>query len=252
MTTGDDFLIDAEYQGVELGTRHADLAVFVARAAQWARAFCTPIPDDSGHDVDFDYPLVSHAVVLEGLHVRLATALAALVTSMAPRPDAEMHVPAAAAVGSDARALGSPVTYFDGVDFVVGLEPHSRYRVTHQALWRESIGYARKFLASVQTSTVELSWYADAVQELLDEAFNTVRDAYAAAVAATYGGMFAALAGPGMSDVLISCMQDLTRAGFDDSHCESALSRLEVNFPAAVSKCRARQDKWQPNAIANQ
>ena len=104
----------------------------------------------------------------------------------------------------------------------------------------------------MQTSTVELSWYADAVQELLDEAFNTVRDAYAAAVAATYGGMFAALAGPGMSDVLISCMQDLTRAGFDDSHCESALSRLEVNFPAAVSKCRARQDKWQPNAIANQ
>ena len=138
MTTGDEFLIDAEYQGVELGTRHADLAVFVARAAQWARAFCTPIPDHSGHDVDFDYPLVSHAVVLEGLHVRLATAMAALVTSMAPRPDAGMHVPPATAVGSDARALGSPVTYFDGVDFVVGLEPHSRYRVTHQALWRSS------------------------------------------------------------------------------------------------------------------
>jgi hypothetical protein len=248
--TGDDFLIDAEYQGVELGTRHADLAVFVARAAQWARAFCTPLPDHSGHDVDFGYPLVPHAVVLEGLYVRLATALAAVVTSMAPRPDAEMHVPPAA--GSDALALGSPVTYSDGVDFVVGLEPHSRYRVTHQALWRSSIEYAREFLVSAQTSTVELSWYADAVQELLDEAFATVRDAYADAVAATYGGMFAALAGPGMSDVLISCMQDLTRAGFDDSHCESALSRLEVTFPAAVSKCLARQDKWQPSAIANQ
>lgn len=107
-------------------------------------------------------------------------------------------------------------------------------------------------MASAQTSTVELSWYAVVVQELLDEAFATVRDAYADAVAATYGGMFAALAGPGMSDVLISCMQELTRAGFDDSHCESVLSRLEVTFPASVAKCPAQQDKWQPSTIANQ
>lgn len=228
MTTDDNFLIDAEYQGVELGTRHADLAVVVAGAAQWARAFCTPIPDDSGRDFDFDYPLVSHAVVLEGLHVRLATAMAAVVTSMAPCPDAGIQAPAT--VGSDARTLGSPVTYSDGVDFVVGLEPQSRYRITHQALWRESLGYARAFLDSVQTPTVELRWYAGAVQELLDEAFTTVRDAYADAVAATYGGMFAALASPGMSDVLISCMQELTRAGIDDFHCESVLSRLEVTF----------------------
>lgn len=249
MTTNDDFLIDAEYQGVELGTRHADLAVFVAQAAQWARAFCTPISDHSGHDVDFDYPLVSHAVALEGLHARLAAAMAELVTSMAPCPDIRMQAPAA---GSHTRALGPPVTYFDGVDFVVGLEPQSRYRVTHQALWRESIGYARAFLASAQTSTVELSWYAVAMQELLDEAFATVRDAYVDAVAATYGGMFAALAGPGMSSVLISCMQELTRAGFDDSHCESMLGRLEATFPVSVAKCRARQDKWQPTSIANQ
>lgn len=247
MTTNDDFLIDAEYQGVELGTRHADLAVFVAQAAQWARAFCTPISDHSGHDVDFDYPLISHAVVLEGLHGRLATAMAELVTSMAPCPDIRMQAPA---VGSHTRALGSPVTYFDGVEFVVGLEQQSRYRVTHQALWRESIGYARAFLASAQTSTVELSWYAVAVQELLDEAFATVRDAYADAVAATYGGMFAALAGPGMSSVLISCMQELARAGFDDSHCESVLNRLEACFPISVAKCLARHDKWQPTSTA--
>jgi hypothetical protein len=250
MTTGDDFLIDAEYQGLELGTRHADLAFFVARAAQWARAFCTPIPDHSGEDFDFAYPLVSHAVVLEGLHVRLATALAAVVTSMAPCPDAGMQAPAA--VGSVAPVPGSPVTHFEGIDFVVGLEPQSRYRVTHQALWRESLGYAQEFLSSVQTSTVELSWYAVAVQELLDEAFATVRDAYADAVEATYGGMFAALAGPGMSDVLVCCMRDLTRAGFDDSHCESVLNRLEATFPEAVAKCSVRQDNWQPSAIANQ
>lgn len=252
MTTNDDFLIDAEYQGVELGTRHADLAVFVAQAAQWARAFCTPISDHSGHDDDFnfDYPLVSHAVVLEGLHARLAAAMAELVTSMAPGPSIiRMHAPA---VGSHTRALGSPVTYFDGVDFVVGLEPQSRYQVTHQALWRGSLGYARALLASAQTSSVELSWYAVAVQELLDEAFTTVRDAYTDAVAATYGGLFAALAGPGMSSVLISCMQELTRAGLDDSHCEPVLNRLETTFPVSVAKCRARQDKWQPASIANQ
>lgn len=250
MTTNDDFLIDAEYQGVELGTRHADLAVFVAQAAQWARAFCTPIPDDSGQDFDFNYPLVSHAVVLEGLAARLAMAMAELVTTMAPCPDARMLQ--APAVGYGARLFGSPVTHFEGVEFVVGLESQSRYRVTHQDLWRGSLGYARELLASVQTSTVELSWYADAVQELLDEAFATVRDAYADAVAATYGGMFAALAGPGMSDVLISCMQDLTGAGVDDSHCQSVLSRLEGTFPAAVAKCRARQDKWLPRATASQ
>ncbi|MGB3486400.1 MAG: hypothetical protein WBB07_29790 [Mycobacterium sp.] len=249
MTTNDDFLIDAEYQGVELGTRHANLAVLVARAAQWARAFCTPISDSdhTGYDVDVDYPLMSHAVALEGLHARLGAAMAELVTSMAPSPDIRMHTPAA---GSEARVLGSPVTHFDGAVFVVGLEPQSRYRVTHQAIWCESIGYARAFLASAQTSTVELSWYAVAVQELLDQAFATVRDAYADAVAATYGGLFAALAGPGMSSVLISCMQELTRAGFDDSHCEPVLSRLEANFPVSVAKCRARQDKWQPTSIA--
>jgi hypothetical protein len=248
MTTNDDSLIDAEYHGVELGTRHADLAAFVAQAAQWARAFCTPIPDHSGQDFDFDYPLMAHAVVLEGLHVRLAAAMTELVTSMAPDPDARMQAPA---IGSDARVLGSPVTYFDGVDFVVGLEPQSRYRVTHQALWRRSIGYTQEYLTLSQTSAVELSWYAVVVQRLLDEAFETVRDAYADAVTATYGGMFAALAGPGMSDALISCLQELTSAGFDDSHCEPVLSRLEVTFPEAVAKCRARHDKWQPSTIAN-
>lgn len=248
MTTNDDLLIDAEYQGLELGTRHVDLAVLVAQAARWARAFCTPISDHSGHNVDVAYPLVSHAVVLERLHVRLATAMAELVTLMAPCPDAQMHAPP---VGSDA-ALSSPVTYFDGVDFVVGLEPQSRYRVTHHDLWRCSVGYARAFLTSAQLPTVELGSYAEAVEELLDEAFETVRDAFADAVAATYGGMFAALAGPGMSDVLIACMQDLTRAGFDDSHCESVLDRLEVTFPESVAKCVALKDKWQPSRIANQ
>ena len=55
--------------------------------------FALPSRITADRTVDFAYPLVSHAVVLEGLHVRLATALAAVVTSMAPCPDAEMHVP---------------------------------------------------------------------------------------------------------------------------------------------------------------
>jgi len=79
MTVGDRSDADAEYQGLELGLRHADLADIIARTARWARAFDVRTPyaltDES---TSISHPLKPYAVALEAIHGRLARAVAEL------------------------------------------------------------------------------------------------------------------------------------------------------------------------------
>ena len=77
MTTGAQSYVDAEYQGVELGVRHADLADCVALAAQWARAYRAAVPNDQRTDFDVAYALRPHATTLEFVHAELARAISA-------------------------------------------------------------------------------------------------------------------------------------------------------------------------------
>ncbi|MFB1299343.1 hypothetical protein ACAG24_027945 [Mycobacterium sp. pW049] len=241
MTTGAQSYMDAEYQGVELGLRHADLADYVALAAQWARAYRAAVPNDQRTDFDVVYPLISHAATLESVHAELARAVSALtdatevsVTRGAPRP----AVPAA-----EVRIL----PHLDAVPYLMRMEPRSRYRVTHQDLWRSSLTHAKDYLSSVDEMDtreldLKLSWYAAVVQKLLDDAYTAVRDAYTDAVVAIYAGTVPNRVLP---YTIASCLKDLTSQGFDDANCGPLLHRFAESFPNAVAECLTLPHKWQ-------
>ncbi|GAS99612.1 MULTISPECIES: hypothetical protein [Mycobacteriaceae] len=240
MTTGAQSYVDAEYQGVELGVRHADLADCVALAAQWARAYRAAVPNDQRTDFDVAYPLIPHATTLEFVHAELARAISALtdatevsVTRDAPRP---------AGPAAEVRIL----PHLDAVPYLMRMEPRSRYRVTHQDLWRSSLAHAKDYLSSVdeidtRELDLKLSWYATVVQKLLDAAYTAVRDAYTDAVVAT----FCTVPDRVLPYTIASCLKDLTSQGFDDANCGPLLHRFADSFPNAVAECLTMPHKWQ-------
>ncbi|WP_161600648.1 hypothetical protein [Mycolicibacterium hodleri] len=256
MTTEQHSYVDAEYQGLELGLRHADLANFVGLAAQWTRACQTAIPNDQFTDLDVVYPLKSYAAPLETVYAGLAAAVADLVASthgpnvaIASAQDhvrqrrSDAHFPCR----SDAH-FPSDVEAVEAVQYLVGLEPRSRYRVTHQDLWRSSLAHAEDYLSSrgdvdAPELQLKLSRYATVVHDLLDAAYIAVRDAYADAVVASF---YRKVPAPVLPYTIASCLKDLTCMGFDDANCEPLLRRIGESLPAAVAECSALlPHKWQ-------
>lgn len=243
MTTEQHSYVDAEYQGLELGLRHADLANYVALAAQWTRAYQTAMPNDQFTDLDVVYPLMSYAAPLETVYAGLAAAVADLVA-------APTHGPNAASAQDHVRQRRADARFptdVEAVQYLVGLEPRSRYRVTHQDLWRSSLAHAEDYLSSrgdVDTPELQLklSRYATVVHDLFDDAYTAVRDAYADAVVASF---YRKVPAPVLPYTIASCLKDLTCLGFDDANCEPLLRRIGETLPAAVAKCSAMPHKWQ-------
>ena len=187
MTAGDRSDVDAEYQGLELGLRHADLADIIARIARWARAFDVRTP----YVLTDESRLISHPLkpyALEAIHVRLARAVTELAASLDPSSHGGWENDGLAAPALESDMPGEPVTYLQGGDYVLWLQPRSRYHVTYQDLWRSSVERAWDYLPEAGVSTEGLSWYATVVQDLLDDAFAAARGAYADAVAAARAG----------------------------------------------------------------
>jgi hypothetical protein len=252
MTVGDRSDADAEYQGLELGLRHADLADIIARTARWARAFDVRTPyfftDESRL---ISHPLKPYAVALEAIRVRLARAVTELAASLDPSSHGGLENDGLAAPALESDMPGDPVTYLQGGNYVLWLQPRSRYHVTYQDRWRAAIEHAWDYLPEVGASTEGLSWYATVVQDLLDDAFALARGAYADAVAATYGRVWATHCGADDPRGLIAWMRALTDVGFDDADCESVLCSLEAAFPEAVARCRSVRSWWQPTALTD-
>lgn len=242
MTIGEHSYVNAEYQGLELGLRHADLAHYVALAAQWTRAYQTAVPNDQLTDLDIVQPLTSYAATLETVHTGLAAAVAG-VTAAPPSPNSgsPQHMP-------QPRTQAHFPSEVEAVQYLVGLEPRSRYRVTHQDRWRNSLTHAEDYLASrddVDTPELQLklSWYTTVVQELLEAAYTAMRDAYADAVVAD---VYRKVPASTLPHIIASRLKMLTCMGFDEYNCEPLLRRIGETFPEAVTECSAMPHKWQP------
>ena len=250
MTAGDRSDADAEYQGLELGLRHADLADIIARTARWARAFDVKTPYALTDESTFiSHPLKPYAVALEAIHGRLARAVTELAASLYPSSHGGWENDGLAVPALESDMPGEPVTYLQGGNYVLWLQRRSRYHVTYQDLWRSAVEHAWDYLPEAGVSTEGLSWYATVVQDLLDDAFAAARGAYADAVAATYGRPWATHGGPDDPRWLIAWMRALTDVGFDNADCESVLCSLEEAFPEAVAHCRSARSWWQPTTL---
>ena len=136
MTVGDRSDADAEYQGLELGLRHADLADIIARTARWARAFDVRTPYALTDESTFiSHPLKPYAVALEAIHVRLARAVTSLAASLDPSSHGGWENDGLAVPALESDMPGEPVTYLQGGNYVLWLQPRSRYHVTYQGIF---------------------------------------------------------------------------------------------------------------------
>lgn len=238
----DDELSQANNRGFELGRRHAALADVIEQAALWARSFgvstAEVLPDGS---VFMTYPLTQHAECLLELWKRLGGACVDLASSFEDGTSAR-----SASVAPPPRDQGAirTATYLSGADFVHVLQSRSAYRSTLQDLWRNEVTSASLYLSVSGICTDELERYASIAQALFDDASAMVRDAYARAVAATYGRIWARASHANEGRALIAWMKALVDVGFSFEECVSELRDLEVASPDAVSYCLERRSAW--------
>lgn len=238
-----DELRQANSRGFELGRRHAALAEVVGQAALWARTFGVATSDVLSDKTTFvTYPLMLHADYLMELWNRLGGACVDLSTSL----DDGMSAQGVSVTPPSHGAASQSATYVSGADYVHVLQSRSAYRTTLQDLWRTEVTNASLYLSASGICTDELERYASISQALFDDASTVVREAYAHAVAGTYGRIWARASHADEGRVLIAWMKALGDVGFSFDECVSELRDLEVASPAAVSYCLNRTSTWLP------
>lgn len=236
-----DELSQANSRGFELGRRHAALAEVIGHAALWARTFrCVTadlLPDGSPFVTS---PLERHAVRLTELWDRLGGACADLASSLGEGRD---NLDLSAMRISDESASQS-TNYVRGAYFVRLLQSRSCYGPTMVDFWRTELTNASLYLSVAGISTDELERYAGTSQALFDDASSTVRRAYANAVGATYGRIWARAAQTDEGRVLIAWMKALADEGFSFDECVAELRDPAVTSPDAVSYCLDNKSVW--------
>lgn len=135
-------------------------------------------------------------------------------------------------------------TYVRGADYVHILQSRRAHRSTLQDLWRNEVTSAALYLSVSGIRTDELERYASISQALFDDASAVVRDAYAHAVAATYGRIWARASHANEGRALIAWMKALVDVGFSFEECVSELRDLEVASPDAVSYRLHSRSAW--------
>ncbi|MDN4518668.1 hypothetical protein QYF68_12655 [Mycolicibacterium austroafricanum] len=237
----DDEVSRANSRGFELGRRHAAVAEAIGQAVGWARAFRVATSDDlSDGSVFVTYPLLRHGDILMTLWNRLGGACIDLACSFQGGVEVQnLSVP----TPSCASALQS-TSYLSGAPYVCALQSSSQGCSTLQDHWRDEVDRASTYLSVSGICTDELERYAAFAQSLFDEASAAVRDAYAHAVAATYGRMWAGASRAGEGRALIAWMKALAGVGFSFDECLSELRDLELVSPEAVSYCLDSRSEW--------
>ncbi|MGB3355546.1 MAG: hypothetical protein WBB00_22655 [Mycobacterium sp.] len=236
-----DELSQANSRGFELGRRHAALSETIGQAAVWARYFGVAtsevLPDE---DTLVTYPLGRHADHLMALWNRLGGACVDLASSFEDGLSARS---VSVTPPKDEAAL-QLATYVCGADYVHNLQSRSSHRSTLQDLWRNEVTSASLYLSVSGICTAELERYASISQALFDDASAVVRDAYAQAVAATYGRIWARASHADEGRALVAWMKALVDVGFSFEECVSEMRDLEVASPDAVSYCLRSRIAW--------
>lgn len=236
-----DELSQANSRGFELGRRHAALAEVIGQAALWARTFrCVTadlLPDGSPFVTS---PLERHAAHLIELWDRLGGACADLASSLG---EGVGNQDLSAMRISDESASQS-TNYVRGAYFVRLLQSRSFYGPTMLDFWRTELTNASLYLSVAGISTDELERYAVISEALFDDASSTVRRAYANAVGATYGRIWARASPTDEGRVLIAWMKALADEGFSFDECVAELRDPAVTSPDAVSYCLDNKSVW--------
>lgn len=237
----DDELSRANRRGFELGRRHAAVAEAIGQAAVWARAFRVATSDDlTDGSVFVTYPLLRHAEILVTLWNRLGGACVDLACSFQDGANVQ-----SLSVTKPSRTfVVQSASCMSGARYVCALQSRSRGCSTLQDLWRDEVSYASTYLSVSGICTEELERYAAFAQELFDEASDVVREAYAHAVAATYGRIWASASHVDEGRALVEWMKALADAGFSFEECLSETRDLELVAPEAVSFCLDRRSAW--------
>lgn len=237
-----DELSQANTRGFELGRRHAALAAVIGQAALWARSFrvvtSDVLPDRSAF---VTHPLMRHADHLVELWTCLGGACIDLAYSLEGDATAQ-GVPVQPP--SDFGAVVKSTTYASGAGYAHALQSTSAHCTTLQDFWRTEVANASLYLSVAGIRTDELERYAATSQALFNEAWAVVREAYAFAVAATYGRIWAGVSDANEGRALIAWMKALVDGGFSFDECVSELRDLEVASPDAVACCLSCTNAW--------
>lgn len=202
----------------ELDQHHFALVDLIGQAYDWTRRFpvWTDYTGTEGETLRL-YPLRAHSEVLAALHTQLG--------------------------GIPAQARATGVTFMEGQALVRGLQPSSPHYTTHQDMWRYAVDRACEH-ATTRASTEEIAAYRRGAQALFNDAFNTVRTAYADCAAATFGRHWARWAPPANTNALLTWVKALADVGFSAEECEAVLHLVEDMDPESVAKCRAHHEVW--------
>lgn len=236
-----DDLSQANSRGIELGRRHAALAEVIGEAEHWARSFgvvtSEVLPDENRL---VTHPLTRHADHLMSLWECLGRACVNLASSF------EEGLSAGPVSVTLPRREGAIeiATCHSGAAHVHSLQSSSAHYRTLQELWRDEVATASLYLSVTGVRTDDLERYAVVSQAVFDEASAVVRDAYAHAVAATYGRIWARASGDNEGRALIAWMRALVEIGFTFEECVSELRDVGLASPAAVAYCLARRSAW--------
>jgi len=236
-----DDLSQANSRGFELGRRHAALAEVIRQAAVWARSFGVPTSEVLPNATSFvTYPLVRQSDYLMSLWERLGGACVELASSF---EEGLSKRDGSVAPRRDECAI-EPTNCVSGADYVHSLQSRSPYYQTLQDFWRDEVASASLYLSVAGIGTDDLERYASASQAIFDDASAVVRDAYAQAVAATYGRIWACASGDNEGRALIAWMRALAEVGFTFEECASELRDVGLASPGAVAYCLARRSAW--------
>lgn len=236
-----DDLSQANSRGFELGRRHAALAEVIRQAAVWARSFGVPTSEVLPNATSFvTYPLVRQSDYLMSLWERLGGACVDLACSF----EEGLRKRGGSIAPPRVDCAFEPTNCVSGADYVYSLESRRPYHQTLQDFWRDEVASASLYLSVAGIDTGDLERYASASQAIFDDASAVVRDAYAQAVAATYGRIWARASGDNEGRALIGWMRALVEVGFTFEECVLELRDIEAVSPEAVAYCLARRELW--------
>lgn len=233
--------------------QQADWLMWIRLGHRWASAFGPGVgwTTDDGLVLQ-SRPLARYARQLGRLDSELmdaelewARSLEDPAAAAAARPVAPLLPPPRDGQVCPVSLVGFQPHYLEGLDYIGALEAGSPDRWTLRDAWAAQVADAPHFLSAAGIRTDGLHVYVDAVQQVLNKAYETAQATYAGAVAATYGRLLLMTWDHcSQGNALVLWMRALAHGGVDVAQRQAVLRGLEPAFGEAVARCRAAIGSW--------
>jgi hypothetical protein len=236
-----------------MAAQHADWLMCIRLGHRWASAFGPGVgwTTDDGLVLQ-SRPLVRYALDLARLDSELMDAAAKWTRSLedpaaaaAARPVSPLLPPPRDGQVCPVSLVGFQPHYLEGLDYIGAFEAASPHLWTPRDAWAAQVADAPHFLSAAGIRTDGLHVYVDAVQQVLNKAYETAQATYAGAVAATFGRLLMRTWDHGaQGNALVLWMRALAHGGIGVGQRNAVLRGLEPAFGEAVARCRAAMDHW--------